>query len=80
MEHEQTVATETTSQDIEKYVGKKQELEVDKIFRACTKLEGSDLHLKVGKPPYVRVRGTLRPLNRPPIEAEEMVAAVSDAQ
>ena len=73
MEHEQTVATETTSQDIEKYVGKKQELEVDKIFRACTKLEGSDLHLKVGKPPYVRVRGTLRPLNRPPIEAEEMV-------
>ncbi|MCA9214618.1 MAG: Flp pilus assembly complex ATPase component TadA, partial [Planctomycetales bacterium] len=67
------MTSDTVSQDIERYAGKKEELEVDKIFRACVKLEGSDLHLKVGKPPYVRVRGTLRPLNRPPIEAEEMV-------
>ena len=51
----------------------KKELEVDKIFRALVKLEGSDLHLKVGKPPYVRVDGTLKPLNRAPIDAEEMV-------
>ena len=36
------------------------------------KLQGSDLHLKVGKPPIVRVNGTLKPLNRPPIEVEEM--------
>lgn len=48
-------------------------LEVDKIFRALVKLEGSDLHLKVGNPPIVRVSGTLKPLNRPPIENEEMV-------
>src|SRR5690606_34821542 len=48
-------------------------LEVDKIFRALVKLEGSDLHLKVGQPPMVRVGGELRPLNRPPIENEEMV-------
>lgn len=46
--------------------------EVDKMFRACVKLEGSDLHLKVGKPPIVRVRGELRPLNRGPIEDSEM--------
>ena len=52
---------------------KREELEVDKIFRALVKLEGSDLHLKVGQPPVVRVNGTLRPLNRPPIESEEMV-------
>ena len=32
---------------------KRQELEVDKIFRALVKLEGSDLHLKVGQPPMV---------------------------
>ncbi|MFK8113323.1 MAG: type IV pilus twitching motility protein PilT [Rubripirellula sp.] len=51
----------------------KGELEVDKIFRALVKLEGSDLHLKVGQPPMVRVRGELKPLNRPAIEAEEMV-------
>ena len=51
----------------------KKELEVDKIFRALVKLEGSDLHLKVGQPPMVRVRGELKPLNRGAIESEEMV-------
>ncbi|MFK7736650.1 MAG: type IV pilus twitching motility protein PilT [Pirellulaceae bacterium] len=51
----------------------RQDLEVDKIFRALVKLEGSDLHMKVGQPPIVRVSGTLKPLNRPPIDREEMV-------
>lgn len=51
----------------------RKELEVDKIFRALVKLQGSDLHLKVGNPPIVRVNGDLKPLNRPPIENEEMV-------
>ncbi len=46
----------------------KQALEVDKIFKALVKLEGSDLHLKVGQPPMVRVAGSLKPLNRPAIE------------
>jgi twitching motility protein PilT len=50
----------------------KQELEIDKIFRAAVKLGGSDLHLKVDKPPYVRVDGVLRPLKRDPIGDEEM--------
>jgi twitching motility protein PilT len=48
------------------------DLEIDKFFRAVVKLEGSDLHLKTGCAPFVRVAGTLRPLNRPPIEDEEM--------
>ena len=51
---------------------KREELEVDKIFRALVKLEGSDLHLKVGQPPMVRLGGELKPLNRGPIDAEEM--------
>ena len=51
----------------------KGELEVDKIFRALVKLEGSDLHMKVGQPPMVRTRGELKALNRPPIDSEEMV-------
>ncbi|MCP4190338.1 MAG: PilT/PilU family type 4a pilus ATPase [Planctomycetaceae bacterium] len=63
----------TTQSEIDRYSGKQQELEVDKLFRACVKLEGSDLHLKVGQPPYVRIRGSLRPLNRDAINAEEMV-------
>ncbi len=52
--------------------GKDDELPIDKLFRAVVKLEGSDLHLKVGCPPFVRVNGSLRPLNRGPITAEEM--------
>jgi len=51
----------------------KRELEVDKLFKACVKLEGSDLHLKVGTPPIVRCKGELKTLNRPPIELDEMV-------
>jgi twitching motility protein PilT len=31
------------------------------------------LHMKVGNPPIVRVNGDLKPLNRPPVENEEMV-------
>ncbi len=57
----------------DRYLGHHKDLAIDKLFRACVKLEGSDLHLKVGKPPIVRVDGTLRPLNRGPIEDEEMV-------
>ncbi|MCC9607213.1 PilT/PilU family type 4a pilus ATPase [Blastopirellula sp. JC732] len=57
----------------EKYLKKKVELEVDKIFRACVKLEGSDLHMKVGRPPIVRINGTLRELNREAVDGEEMV-------
>ncbi len=49
-----------------------EEIEIDKLFRATIKLEGSDLHLKVGNPPYVRVNGTLRALKRDPISDEEM--------
>ena len=58
---------------IERMMHEKQELEVDKYFRALVKLEGSDLHMKVGKPPLVRIRNELRPLNREPVDAEEMV-------
>ncbi len=51
----------------------KQDLEVDKLFRAAVKIEASDLHLKVGVPPMVRTKGDLKPLNRGPIDVEEMV-------
>ena len=56
-----------------KFLKKKEDLEVDKIFRALVKLEGSDLHLKVGRPPMIRVKGSLRPMNRGPIDDEEMI-------
>lgn len=56
-----------------RFLGKHADLEVDKIFRALVKLEGSDVHMKVGRPPIVRVDGTLRELNRGPVDDEEMV-------
>ena len=59
--------------DYDSFVARHQELEINKLFRACVKLEASDLHLKVGKSPMVRVDGSLRPLQRGPVDDEEMV-------
>jgi twitching motility protein PilT len=55
---------------------RKELAEVNRLYYALVKLQGSDLHLKVGLPPLVRVRGDLRPLNRPPIGDEEMLRLV----
>jgi twitching motility protein PilT len=63
-------------QDRQRFLGKRQELEIDKLFRALVKLKGSDLHLKVGSAPVVRVNGELRPLNREAIDTEEMVRLI----
>jgi len=60
----------------ERYVKKKKEYEIDKLFRALVKLEGSDLHLKAERPPFVRIRGKLRSLERGPIEDEEMTRMI----
>jgi twitching motility protein PilT len=54
------------------HLERKSDLEIDKIFRAAVKLDGSDLHMKVGRPPYVRVDGVLRALKRDPIGDKEM--------
>ncbi|MAT69610.1 MAG: twitching motility protein PilT [Planctomycetaceae bacterium] len=59
--------------DYDSFVAVHQELEIDKLFRATVKFESSDLHLKVGRPPMLRVKGSLRPLDREPIDDEEMV-------
>jgi twitching motility protein PilT len=56
----------------DRFLAKDKELEVDKYFRALVKLQGSDLHMKVGQPPIVRVNGKLKQLNRGPIDLEEM--------
>src|SRR5262245_55232866 len=65
--------TSDADTNVKYFTRKKVELEVDRYFRALVKLEGSDLHMKVGRPPTVRVRNELRPLNRPPVDEEEMV-------
>ncbi|MCC7083818.1 MAG: PilT/PilU family type 4a pilus ATPase [Pirellulales bacterium] len=60
----------------DRFLQRRQDLEIDKLFRALVKHEGSDLHLKVDRPPYVRVKGSLRPLSRDPIDDEEMVRLI----
>ena len=50
----------------------KQELEVDKMFRAVVKLEGSDLHLPSAARHWFAPRVSCA-LSRGPIDAEEMV-------
>ena len=51
---------------------RKEEYEIDRLFRALVKCKGSDLHLKVGRPPMLRVAGSLQALNRGPIDEDEM--------
>jgi twitching motility protein PilT len=47
-------------------------LEIDRLFEALVKLNGSDLHLKVGQPPFMRVKGALQPLKAERIDDETM--------
>lgn len=49
-----------------------QEIEINKLFRQLIKHDGSDLHLHVDKPPILRIKGTLRELQMPPISKEQM--------
>ena len=46
---------------VKRFTEKRADNEVDKYFRALVKLQGSDLHMKVGKAPIIRVDGTLKP-------------------
>jgi twitching motility protein PilT len=48
------------------------EPEVNKLFRMVMKYEGSDLHLKVGLPPMMRLAGTIRAMELPPLSATDM--------
>jgi twitching motility protein PilT len=47
-------------------------LEVDKLFRICVKQQGSDLHLKTGKPPMIRHKGDIRQMDMPVLGPREM--------
>lgn len=67
------MASSIKESDYDSFVAVHQELEINKLFRACVKLKASDLHLKVGRPPMVRINGTIQPMNRGPIDDEEMV-------
>ena len=50
---------EKVQEMVDRFTKKREDNEVDKYFRALVKLQGSDLHMKVGKAPIIRVNGTL---------------------
>src|ERR1700681_1589817 len=50
----------------------KREPEANKLFRMVMKHEGSDLHLKVGLPPMMRLRGDIRRADMRPLTQADM--------
>ncbi len=50
----------------------KREPEANKLFRMVMKHEGSDLHLKVGQPPMMRLKGDIRRADMRPLTQEDM--------
>src|ERR1700752_4133984 len=50
----------------------RREPEVNKLFRMVMKHEGSDLHLKVGLAPMMRLRNAIRQMEMRPLSAEDM--------
>ena len=52
--------------------GGEKEPEVNKLFRMIMKYEASDIHLKVGQPPMMRLRGDIRRTDMRPLTQEDM--------
>ncbi len=50
----------------------RREPEVNKLFRTVMKYEASDLHLKVGQPPMMRLKGVIRRMEMKPLSQDEM--------
>ena len=70
--HSDLTPDEKIEEMVNRFTQKRQDNAVDKYFKALVKLQGSDLHMKVGKAPIIRINGTLKPLDSDPIEIEEM--------
>ncbi|HTL52662.1 MAG TPA: type IV pilus twitching motility protein PilT [Planctomycetota bacterium] len=52
------------------------QVEISKLLDICVKHEASDLHIRVGRPPVVRVNGSLRNVSGYPILTPEMTFAL----
>src|SRR3954469_19918311 len=56
--------------------GAANEPEANKLFRMVMKHKGSDLHLKVGLAPAMRLAGVLRLMQLPPLSAPDMARLI----
>ena len=50
----------------------KREPKINVLFRTTMKYEASDLHLKVGLPPMMRLKNAIRQMEMPALNAEQM--------
>src|SRR6185369_6780540 len=71
IEHDARMVAEARALEADGPRGVK-EPEVNKLFRMVMKYEGSDLHLKVGQPPMMRLRGDIRRMEMRPLTQEDM--------
>src|SRR5713226_1347797 len=67
-----TAELEQIPEDIKAATDARREPEVNKLFRMVMKHEGSDLHLKVGLPPMMRLRNAIRHMEMRALSSEEM--------
>jgi twitching motility protein PilT len=63
---------ETPADEEDGRLGRKKGPALNKYFKAVIKLKVSDLHLKVGLPAMIRMKGDLRPLQGGPLTAEQI--------
>ena len=67
----ETNAEETSATPV-RGMRKRGRLEIDRLFEALVRLQGSDLHMKVGQPPIIRVKGSLQPLKHDRLDDDTM--------
>src|SRR5437764_10870431 len=49
-------------------------IQIDRLLETVVRKKASDLHLAVGRPPVIRLHGSLRELQTKPLEAEDTMA------
>src|SRR5437016_6134200 len=67
-----TVADEPLADEPKGAAETRREPEVNKLYRMVMKHEGSDLHLKVGLPPMMRLKGDIRRMDMRPLTQDDM--------
>jgi len=53
-------------------------LKIDSLLYELAEKKGSDLHLKVDRPPLIRVDGLLKPMDRPPVSEKELISIMHE--
>lgn len=53
-------------------------MNIDLLLEAMPKINASDLHLKVGGPPFYRINGELRPVEHPALTSDEVEKLVNE--